>query len=114
VWADGVQMTQLLQNLMDNAVKFRRPGVPPRLHLSAVEEGDSAVFSLSDNGIGIEQQYFDRIFVIFQRLNSRTLYGGTGMGLAICRRIVERHNGRIWVESAPGEGSTFRFSLPKA
>jgi PAS domain S-box-containing protein len=114
VKADGVQMTQLIQNLMDNAVKFRKPGVAPRLHLSAVEEGDSAVFSLSDNGIGIEQQYFDRIFVIFQRLNSRTMYRGTGMGLAICRRIVERHNGRIWVESAPGEGSTFRFTLPKA
>jgi PAS domain S-box-containing protein len=111
---DEAQLAQLLRNLLDNAVKFRRPGVPPRVRVAATREGDEWVFRVSDNGLGIEPQYFDRIFVIFQRLHLQDEYPGTGIGLAVCRRVVERHGGRIWVESAPGEGSTFCFSLPAA
>lgn len=113
VTADGMQMQSLLQNLVGNALKYRREGVPPRIAISAADEGDYWVFRVADNGIGIEPQYFDRIFQVFQRLHTREKFGGTGIGLALCKKIVERHGGAIRVESQPGDGTTFVFTLPK-
>lgn len=110
VRGDAVQLAQLLQNLIGNAIKFRGD-TPPRIRVSARRDGAGWVFAVQDNGIGIDPVYWERIFVIFQRLHTRSEYGGTGIGLALCKRIVERHRGRIWVESAPGEGATFSFTL---
>ena len=112
VMGDETQLSQLFQNLIDNAIKFRRAEETPRVHISAQRKGNDWEFSVQDNGIGIDPQYFDRIFIIFQRLHSREAYEGTGIGLAVCMRIVERHGGRIWVESEPGRGSLFHFTLP--
>ncbi len=117
VLADPLQLGQLLQNLIGNAIKFRS-SEPPRVHISAREVVEGAAtskvweFAVRDNGLGIAPEYFEKIFMIFQRLHSREAYPGTGIGLAICKKIVERHGGRIWVESAPGQGSTFYFTLP--
>jgi PAS domain S-box-containing protein len=113
VGADDTQLTQLFQNLLGNAIKFRKRDEPLRIHVGVQEADDGWRFSVADNGIGIEPQYFDRIFMVFQRLHTRDEYPGTGIGLAICKKVIDRHRGRIWVESAPGKGSTFFFTLPK-
>jgi len=113
VLADDRNLTQLLQNLLANAIKYRSDQ-PPRIHVSANRQNGNWLFSVRDNGIGIDMAYAEQIFQLFKRLHPRTEYEGTGLGLAICRRIVERHGGRIWVESKPGKGSTFYFTLPAA
>ena len=113
VRADPTQVQQLFQNLIANAVKFRRPDVGPVVHVPARSHGNNWTFSVSDNGIGIEPQYLERIFVLFQRLHSRVEYPGTGIGLSICKKIVERHGGAIRLESEPGRGTTFEFTLPQ-
>jgi signal transduction histidine kinase len=105
------QFGQLLQNLIGNAIKFHGEDIP-RIHVGVQRQGDAWLFSVRDNGIGIDPEYFEKIFLLFKRLHSREKYPGTGIGLAICKRIVERHHGRIWVESEPGRGATFHFTLP--
>lgn len=106
------QLVQLLQNLICNAVKFARPGIVPEVRVSAVRQKQEWLFSVRDNGIGIQPQFHERIFQIFQRLHTRNEYPGTGIGLALCKFIVERHQGRLWLESSPGEGTTFFFTFP--
>jgi len=114
VLADEMQLVQLFQNLVGNAIKYQNPGIP-RIHVSATQNGQNKwIFSVRDNGLGIDPQYFERIFGMFQRLHKREEFAGTGIGLAICKKIVERHGGSISVESQPGRGSTFRFGLAGA
>ena len=110
--ADEFQLVQLFQNLIGNALKFKGTETP-RVHISVNEQADIWTFGVKDNGIGIDGEYFDRIFMVFQRLHSRTDYPGTGIGLAICKKVVDRHGGRLWIESGVGSGSTFWFTVPK-
>lgn len=109
---DAVQLKQLLVNLIGNAIKYRRPGVPPEVHVTAERQRGDWRFRIRDNGIGLESEHAERIFGVFERLHSSEEYPGSGVGLAICKRIVERHGGRIGVESHLGHGSTFHFTLP--
>ncbi|MEO3888114.1 ATP-binding protein [Nonomuraea sp. B5E05] len=114
VTGNRMQLTRLFQNLVENAVKFRAEE-PPRVHIGAERSGDMWEFSCSDNGIGVEAKYADRIFLIFQRLHPRDVYPGTGIGLAVCRKIVEYHGGRLWLDGDTGNGgTTFRWTLPGA
>jgi light-regulated signal transduction histidine kinase (bacteriophytochrome) len=104
----------LFQNLIANAIKFRRRGVPPLIEVLAESEPGGVRFAVRDNGIGMEPQYFEEVFQVFRRLHTKEEYPGTGIGLAICKRIVERVGGRIWVESVLGQGSTFYFTWPSS
>jgi PAS domain S-box-containing protein len=111
LYADGSQLTQLFQNLIGNALKFRGD-LSPCVEIDAERQDEEWVFHVRDNGIGIAPEYFERIFLMFQRLHSKREYPGTGIGLTICKKIVERHGGRIWIESEQGKGTTFYFSIP--
>jgi light-regulated signal transduction histidine kinase (bacteriophytochrome) len=108
-----IQIQQLFQNVVGNAIKYRS-NKPPQINISYKDVGSFYRFSISDNGIGIDPRFFHKIFIIFQRLHNREQYSGTGIGLAICKKIVDKHGGKIWLESEPGKGSTFYFTLPKA
>lgn len=112
VMADDMQIGQVFQHLIANALKFHGEA-PPKIHIGYERRRDEHVFSVEDNGIGIEPQYLDRIFVIFRRLHARDAYPGTGIGLALCKRVIERHHGQIWAESTPGQGTVFYFTLPE-
>jgi light-regulated signal transduction histidine kinase (bacteriophytochrome) len=109
--ADKNQIIQLLQNLIGNAIKFYR-NKPPQVHITAAQQDNYWLFQVRDHGIGIKPQYLERIFEVFKRLHTRREYPGTGIGLAICKKIVNRHGGRIWAESEPGVGTTFYFTFP--
>jgi len=111
VIADISQLSQLFENLLGNALKFAEPGRPPTVHVSAKKEGIEWLFSIKDNGIGIAKEFSEKIFLVFQRLHSSNAYPGTGIGLAVCQKIVERHGGRIWFDSEPGIGTTFHFTI---
>ena len=108
---DPLQFTQLFQNLIGNAIKFRS-NKQPQVRISASRQGNTWTFAVKDNGIGIESQYAERIFMIFQRLHTHKQYPGTGIGLSLCKKIVERHGGKMWMESEPGKDSTFYFTIP--
>ncbi|MFI5150410.1 MAG: ATP-binding protein [Bacteroidia bacterium] len=110
IFCDAVLIGLLFQNLISNAIRFRGPA-PPVIQITCVQKGDHYLFCVKDNGIGIQKEYFNKIFIIFQRLNSMDKYPGTGIGLAICKKIVDRHKGEIWVESEPGKGASFYFTL---
>jgi light-regulated signal transduction histidine kinase (bacteriophytochrome) len=111
--ADEFQILQLFQNLIGNALKYKKESVQPKIHVSCKLKDDYYEFSVSDNGIGIDMQYHDKVFVIFQRLHAKSEYSGTGIGLAICKHIAERHKGKIWFESKVNEGTTFYFTIIK-
>ena len=114
VLGDYTQLCQVFQNLISNAIKFQASERTPHIEIKAEENAGECVFTITDNGIGMDPQYHEKIFVMFQRLHTRDAYPGTGVGLAICKKIVIRHGGRIWVDSAQGAGSTFGFALAKA
>ncbi|GAB3946926.1 hypothetical protein GCM10028805_18260 [Spirosoma harenae] len=113
ITAHYTDLKQVFQNLIANSLKYRQLTVSPHIIVRAINEDDQFCFAVRDNGIGIDQQYFDRVFQIFQRLHGRNEYSGTGIGLATCKKVVHIYGGQIWVESTPGEGSTFYFTLPK-
>jgi two-component system, chemotaxis family, sensor kinase Cph1 len=110
--ADSTQLTQLFQNLIGNAIKFSKPDTTPQVSVSVVQRENDWLFAVRADGIGIDPKYFDRIFIIFQRLHTRDEYSGTGIGLTLCKKIVECHHGKIWVTSALGQGATFSFTIP--
>jgi light-regulated signal transduction histidine kinase (bacteriophytochrome) len=112
VMGDRSQLVQLMQNLIGNGLKYHGEEAP-HVQVSAKSDGNEWIFSVRDNGIGIDPKYYDRIFEIFKRLHDQTEYPGTGIGLAVCRRVVTRHGGRIWLESEAGHGSVFHFTLPE-
>ncbi len=111
VRGDLIQLTQVFQNLISNAIKFHGPA-PPQIEITVRQQNGEWLFAVKDNGLGIDQKNFERIFVLFQRLHTRQEYPGTGIGLAVCKKIIERHGGRVWLESKPGQGTTFFFTLP--
>lgn len=111
--ADSAQLQRVFQNLLSNAIKYRNKDAQPLIHIASEEQGKNWLFAVRDNGIGIDPKYKERLFIIFQRLHTSQEFPGTGIGLAIAKRIVERHGGNIWFESSPGKGSTFYFTLPK-
>ncbi len=113
IFAVKTQMMQLFQNLIGNGMKYHKPNTPPHIFIGAEERETEWEFFVKDDGIGIDAKYFDKIFVIFQRLHSKTQFSGTGIGLAICKKVIEKHKGRIWLTSTPGEGCTFYFTIPK-
>jgi light-regulated signal transduction histidine kinase (bacteriophytochrome) len=113
IMCDRSQMVQLIQKLIGNGLKYHG-GLPPRIQVSAKRSGKEWLVSVRDNGIGIDPNHYEQIFEIFKRLHDQAQYPGTGIGLAVCRRVVERHGGRIWVKSEPGQGSTFYFTIPEA
>jgi light-regulated signal transduction histidine kinase (bacteriophytochrome) len=112
IQVDRGQMVRLFQNLIGNALKYRKPNQPPKIHVSAEQAGSEWVITVEDNGIGFDPEYAGTIFMPFKRLHQVGEYPGSGVGLAICKRIVEAHGGRIWAESKPGKGASFRFTLP--
>ncbi|MEI7983919.1 MAG: ATP-binding protein, partial [Bacteroidota bacterium] len=112
IQADEAQIMRVFQNLIENAIKFKKKTELPKIHISCTKQNKAYQFSIADNGIGMEMQYHDRVFIVFQRLHSVKDYPGTGIGLSICKRIVERHGGTIWFESAVNEGTTFYFTIP--
>jgi light-regulated signal transduction histidine kinase (bacteriophytochrome) len=114
VWANPIQLMRLLQNLVGNALKYRKAGVKPDILVEVVVGQDGCLFSVTDNGIGIKAEYLDQVFVLFKRLHRSSEYQGSGIGLSICKKIVESMGGEIWVESEYGQGSTFYFTLPRA
>jgi light-regulated signal transduction histidine kinase (bacteriophytochrome) len=111
--ASKTSIRQVFQNLISNAIKYHKKNVAPNIKISAEELPAYWQFSFSDNGIGIDPIFFDKIFILFQRLHHRDEYSGTGIGLAICKKIIEAHKGQIWVDSEPGKGSTFYFTIQK-
>lgn len=113
VYAVDSNMHQLFQNLISNAIKFRNKNTVPEIEIGYTENEKDFIFHVKDNGIGIDEKFFERIFHVFKRLHSKSKYPGTGIGLAICKKIIENHNGTIWIESEPGKGSCFYFTLPK-
>lgn len=113
VVGDAGQLSSVFQNLISNGLKYRRDDIRPELTVAVAEQGEFWRFSIIDNGIGIDPQYHRQIFELFKRLHARDRYTGTGIGLAVCQRVIERHGGEIWVESVPGQGASFHFTLPK-
>jgi light-regulated signal transduction histidine kinase (bacteriophytochrome) len=113
VHADQTQLTMVFQNLINNGIKFQNKQHSPHIHVSARSQNGGWCFSVRDNGIGIDVKYKDKVFMVFQRLHTRNEYPGTGIGLALCKRIINRHGGQIWFESSPGEGTIFFFTIPK-
>lgn len=111
VCCDSSQIRQIFQNLISNSIKFHQ--TPPRIHVSAEENDEEWILCVSDEGIGIDSEHHIKIFDVFKRLHTRKEYAGTGIGLSICKRIIERHNGRIWIESEPDKGANFYFTIPK-
>jgi light-regulated signal transduction histidine kinase (bacteriophytochrome) len=112
VSGNSIQLVQLIQNLIENALKYRKMDIKPEIDISCERQDHMWLVKIADNGLGIDPKYHTRIFELFQQLHAEGEYSGVGLGLAVCKKIVERHGGRIWVESTPGNGSTFLFTLP--